>query len=263
MNPENGEVVMHEVTTRDGLHYFVDPADARAQHLIASAGEFNAASVRIFQSLLARRSWDLIIDVGANYGEMIAAIPPTFAGKIVAFEPNVLLLPFLRRTAERTGLQVDIRAQAAGRKNGAAQFAIDTAWSGQSSLVGVDTARPEQLVDVEVVTLDSQFRDSLPTTALVKIDVEGAEIDVLRGGSEFLFGLDDSALQVEILHMPHAQIAALATQWRMYFLSRGSLAPVRLPGADIGLAELYVTSGRFYQNDVILLPLPGARPLWE
>ena len=263
MTPEpDPQVVMQEVITRDGLHYFVDPTDARAQRLVDTSGEFNAVSVRIFQSLLARRPWDLVIDVGANYGEMIAAIPAGFKGDVVAFEPNEHLLPFLRRTAERTGLKVDIRAQAVGRRDGSAQFVIDPTWSGQSSLRGVETASPEQLVDIDVVTLDSQFRERLPTTALIKIDVEGAEIDVLKGGTEFLFGLDDSALQIEILHMPHEQIAALATQWRMYFLSRESLSPVRLPGGDTRLAELYVSSGRFYQNDVILLPVFGDRPLW-
>lgn len=263
MTTDEKGVAMDEVVTRDGLRYFVNPADARAQHLVSSAGEFNAVSVRIFQSLLARRSWDLVIDIGANYGEMVAAIPPGFAGEVVAYEPNVSLLPYLERTAAVSGVTVDIRAQAVGRRDGSASFVIDSEWSGQSSLVGVEGAQPEQLRDVDVVTLDSQFRDRLPTTALVKIDVEGAEIDVLKGGTEFLFGLVDSALQVEILHMPPEQIAALATQWKMYFLSRESLAPVRLPGGDTHLADLYVSSGRFYQNDVILLPVPGLRPLWQ
>ena len=266
---QTGQAGMQAITTHDGLRYFVDPTDGRAQALAASGGESNATSVRIFQALLARRPWDLVLDIGANYGEMIAAIPRDFAGQVIAFEPNLSLHPFLRRTAESNGVAVEIRSQAVGRKDGAASFRIDTAWSGMSSLVDtasarnypVETAPQHQIVDVEVVTLDSLFRSALPTTALVKIDVEGAEIDVLTGGSEFLHGLDDCAIQIEILRLSPTELARLATQWKMYFLSRTTLNPVRLPGGNERLADLYLASGRFYQNDAVLLPNRDDAPL--
>ncbi len=264
-----GPEAMREIITRDGLRYFVDPTDGRAQALSTSAGEFNAPSVRIFQALLARQRWDLILDIGANYGEMIAAIPPIFSGKVIAFEPNLHLHPFLRRTAESNGIAVEIRKEAVGRKDGAASFRIDRAWSGMSSLVDnasardypVETAEHHTIVDVEVRTLDSLFRRTPGTTALIKIDVEGAEIDVLTGGSEFLHGLDHCAIQIETLRLSPSDLAMLAARWKMYFFSHSRLNPVRLTGGDRRLAELYLASGRFYKNDVVLLPARDDTPL--
>ena len=252
---------MEEVVTRDGLRFVVDPSDGRGQELIASAGDFNVLSVRIFQALLARRRWDLVVDIGANYGEMIAAIPATYDAQVVAFEPNDHLHPFLRRTAELNDVAVSVRPEAVGRTDARARFALDRTWSGRSSLKCVAEARSTDLVDVDVVCLDSVFRGAQPSTALVKIDVEGGEGDVLAGAATFLAGLDDCAIQIEILHMAAEEIAAIAGQWKTYLVSRTTLAPVRLPGDDSGLAALYVGSGRFYQNDAVLLPRTTDLPL--
>ena len=260
---------MQEITTLDGLRYFIDPTDGRAQARATPGGESNATSVRIFQALLARRQWDLVLDIGAGYGEMIAAIPPTYSSKVIAFEPDLRLHPFLRRTSDSHGIAAEIRAQAVGRKDGAGTFWIDTARSGVFSLIDhasarddqVETAAQHRVVDVEVVTLDSLFRSALPTTALVKIDVDGTEVDVLTGGSEFLHRLDHCAIQIKIVRMSPSDVATLATQWKMYFLSQSTLNPVRLSGGDARLAELYVASGRFYQDDVVLLPNRDDTPL--
>jgi Methyltransferase FkbM domain len=109
-----------------------------------------------------------------------------------------------------------------------------------------------------VVTLDTLFRSHPTDNALVKIDVEGAEGDVLAGGLEFLNGLSDCAIQLEVLHMPAEQIASIAKQWKMYVFSADSLRTVRLPGGEPELAARYIDSTRFYQNDAILLPLDKA-----
>lgn len=252
---------MEVVRTPAGLRFAVDPSDGRGRELIASAGGFNVLSMRIFQALLARRRWDLILDVGANYGEMIAAVPSTYEGQVIAFEPNTRLHPYLRRTAELNGVDVTIRPEAVGRTDGHAQFVVDSAWTGKSSLHGVPDASAADLVDVDVVSLDSVFRGAQPATALVKIDVEGAESEVLTGGAEFFTRLDDCAVQIEILHMAADEIATIAGRWKMYLLSRTTLAPVRLPGNDAALAAQYINSHRFYQNDAVLLPLTEDQPL--
>lgn len=245
---------MTEITTTDGLRYWVDPADGRAQVLIETAGEFNARSVRIFQSLLARRPWDLALDIGSNYGEMIAALGGARVGRTLAFEPNPSLHPYLRRTAGTNGVDLELVPRAVGRSAGTARFFLDQEWSGSSSLMSGQTDHATTETEVEVVTLDEYFVDDPARSALIKIDVEGAECDVLRGGLGFLKGLDDYAIQLEILHMPPEDIAWLAATWRMYVFSADSLRPVRLPGNHPELARVYVSSTRFYQNDAMLLP---------
>lgn len=247
-----------EIVTREGLRYAVDPLDARAQALIASAGEFNLRSVRVFRGLLGLRDWDLVVDIGANYGEMISALQGCRVPRVLAFEPNTRLHPYLHRTAQLNGVALEIRPEAVGARTGRAQFQIDLEWSGTSSLIPGTAGHRTETTEVEVITLDDWFATDPARTALIKMDVEGAELDVLAGAERFLAGLDDCAVQFELLHMAPPDIAALAARWRLYLISAESLAWVRMPGGLPALVEAFLATGRFYQNDALLLPKNSA-----
>ncbi len=244
-----------EVVTRDGLRFYVNPRDERGKILIETSGEFNAKSVRIFQSLLARRQWELVIDIGSNYGEMIAALTQYDAARVVAFEPNCSLHSYLKHTAKENNVYVDLQHCAVGKTSGHEMFMVDTHWSGRSSLKFSPDSCTKSVQSVEVVTLDEFFNSSTCSTALLKIDVEGFELEVLEGSRKFLSSLEEYAIQIEILHMKKEDIAMLANQWRMYFFSTESLAPIRLPGGETSIVDLYLESGYFYVNDAVLLPL--------
>lgn len=122
------------------------------------------------------------VDVGGSQGEIIGRmceIAPT--GRHVCFEPQ----PALAR-ALRAGLPtVEVHEVALGVETGEAAFQVVPEADGFSGLRATDlpvTAERRE-VRVQVRRLDDVV-DGDP--ALVKIDVEGGEADVLRGAVELL-----------------------------------------------------------------------------
>jgi FkbM family methyltransferase len=52
----------------------------------------------MWKLLIAADSWAHMIDVGANYGEMLVKVELTPAAKVIAVEPNPRVVPYLERT---------------------------------------------------------------------------------------------------------------------------------------------------------------------
>jgi FkbM family methyltransferase len=127
----------------------------------------------------------LYVDVGANRGQVLGAatgIAP--AGRQIAFEP----IPALAAEVRRAFPAVDCREMALSAQPGVAEFChfrTMDGWSGlrRSPEISDELGDPE-FIEVRVSTLDAEL-DGL-TPSVVKIDVEGAELEVLQGGRSLL-----------------------------------------------------------------------------
>ncbi len=126
------------------------------------------------------------IDIGTNRGQVLAQAALVAPGaRLVAFEPVPALAAQLRTSFP--GL--DCRELALGATEGPAEFThfrkLD-GWSGlrRSPAISDDRGAPEQ-IEVRVSTLDRELAGG-PEPDVVKIDVEGGELDVLCGGRETL-----------------------------------------------------------------------------
>jgi FkbM family methyltransferase len=131
---------------------------------------------------------DVFYDVGANVGflSLLAAKSVGPGGHVYCFEPQPSVLPLLTRNLEQNGYSnYDVIEAAVSDRPGRAKLELNVRGrSGEARLTsaraGHDTAslHTGHAVDVRVVTLDEL---DLPAARLVKIDVEGAESQVLRG----------------------------------------------------------------------------------
>jgi FkbM family methyltransferase len=128
------------------------------------------------------------VDVGTNRGQVLAeAALVAPRARLTAFEPVPALAAQLRASFPA----LDCRELAIGAAEGAAQFThfrkLD-GWSGlrRSPAISDERGAPEQ-IEVRVSTLDRELAGG-PAPDVVKIDVEGGELDVLRGGRETLSG---------------------------------------------------------------------------
>lgn len=128
----------------------------------------------------------VIYDVGANIGLYTIAFAANRSRIVHSFEPSELALPYLRRNVSTNRLQyVQVHPVLLSDAPGTRNFVLDhltTAQShvGDSSECGISTG---------CIDLDSYVREhSLPAPDLVKIDVEGHDLSVLRGMANVLSG---------------------------------------------------------------------------
>ena len=152
---------------------------------------------RIIKSIL--KPGDHAIDVGAGVAmhtvSMAQSVGPD--GTVDAFEPEPRLQSCLRKAFSLNGLdQVTLHPAAVGCTDGEAPFFVSTT-IGHSSLYALDTERETgEALRVPIRTLDSVI-DSNADVNLMKVDVEGAETDVIRGAKRVISRSSDCAIVAE------------------------------------------------------------------
>lgn len=147
---------------------------------------WNAEEYRAFRA--AVRPGAVILDVGANVGAytLLFAMWSGPAGRVFAFEPAPAARAGLRLHLDLNGVadRVETIAAAAAAHVGSARFRIDGASGGNALMDAASAAGPA--IEVETTTLDAFCRARKLRPDVVKIDVEGAELDVLRGARDVL-----------------------------------------------------------------------------
>jgi FkbM family methyltransferase len=138
---------------------------------------------------------DTFLDVGASIGRwtLPAAKMVGPAGRVLAFEPVQRMAGALRKSAWANRFaQVRVFEVALSNCAGEADFSVEKENSGGSRLGRMpdDSRRTFSSHRVKVSTLDDIVRaEGLKTVALVKIDVEGFEAEVLQGATRTLMEL--------------------------------------------------------------------------
>lgn len=128
----------------------------------------------------------LAIDVGANVGfqTMLMAEGVGGRGRVVAFEPEALNRRLLERVVRRKKLaNVTIVGAALGARQGTTSLYLNPDHPGDHRTWQARGLAGTQATPVPLTTLDhylEQRGETLPVS-LVKIDVQGAELQVLQG----------------------------------------------------------------------------------
>ncbi len=134
----------------------------------------------------ALRCGGLFIDVGANVGTY-TIWAAELGAEVIALEPADDTFALLRENIELNGYQVTAVRAAAGDHCGTARFT-----AGRDAGNSLDPAGP---VEARLVTVDSLIGDRYVTG--MKVDVEGFEIDVLRGCERALADRRIGLIQLE------------------------------------------------------------------
>lgn len=155
------------------------------------AGSFTvAAESAAAISLLppASRSRLTAVDIGANIGDWTAALlARNPAAAVTCFEPSEIAFARLSDRFAHTP-NVQLLPLAIGRDPGTAQLWADQPGSGLASLTrrrldhfGLDFSHSET---VQMVCLDDWCSEAGCTPDLIKLDIEGHEMDALAGGQD-------------------------------------------------------------------------------
>ncbi len=127
---------------------------------------------------------DTCLDIGANVGAITVAMADAVgpSGKVYAFEPGPGIFDRLRRNIGlNPGLEkiVDMVNLGVSDRSGILYWNESVVWPGNASLLSPDG------IEVNVVTIDEYFAAvDMSGLKFVKIDVEGMEYEVLKGGAE-------------------------------------------------------------------------------
>jgi FkbM family methyltransferase len=147
------------------------------------------------QLLLEWLAVDVLFDVGANAGQYASAIRNWgYKGQIVSFEPVAAAFRELEVAAQNDPRWA-VRHIGLGERGGEAEINVSAGTQASSVLPmaerHVDLFPQERYVGTErirIETLDSASAEFLEPSACVavKLDVQGYEMNVLRGGAELL-----------------------------------------------------------------------------
>jgi FkbM family methyltransferase len=124
-------------------------------------------------------------DIGANVGfvTILAARLVGPAGRVVAFEPVPENVAAIRENVALNGIDwVEVRQTAVGRSSGSASFIVsDVSAFSRLASVSVPTGARES-IEVAVSAIDELMSaGELPVPDVVKIDIEGAELEAIAG----------------------------------------------------------------------------------
>ncbi len=134
------------------------------------------------------RPGDIVCDVGANKGSFLFWLSAWVgAGRVVAFEPQPGLAGALAEVCRAVRLDnVTVEAKAVFSSSGEQELFLPTGHQPGASL-NAHVVQGERFTTLSVPTiaLDDYFKSNDRIT-LLKIDVEGAELDALKGAERIL-----------------------------------------------------------------------------
>jgi FkbM family methyltransferase len=161
----------------EGLHFYGDEVH-RAYLEAISRHERETYMAELFQRAVS--PGDVIVDVGAFLGYFaLLAVNAASRARAYAFEPDPRDFPWLSHNIEANGLGDRVQALSTALSDRPGWVTLYLAQEDQTQSSVYPLTNHGRSVQVEAVTLDAFLGDTVPD--IVKIDVEGAELQALEG----------------------------------------------------------------------------------
>jgi FkbM family methyltransferase len=232
-----GESTLATIQGIDRLKVVADFADERILEVIHEIRGENP-EYRVMKLLLPPGG--TFVDVGANFGtfSLLASRIVGAAGSVIAFEPQRRLVSLIERSVELSGAtNCEVMQAACGRNRGELPLLVPDDDSGRAGFFPGFSGRKKHTSEhVNVIPLDSL---QLGSISLIKIDVEGSEMDVLAGAQETLRHLKP-AVMIELNPWSAAaagRIPAAVIEW-LQAIGYNKLSVVERYPERIGATEL-------------------------
>jgi FkbM family methyltransferase len=196
------------------------------------------------------RPGDVVIDCGAHLGlySLIAARALDNTGTILAVEPNPGITKLLRENLDACGATC-ARIVEAAVSSAVGEAALHVGADSRAAYAGLSAAIDHTgTVHVRTVSIDALLeREGVAAASLLKIDVEGAELDVIEGARASIATGALPLLMVEFSE--HNLLRAGHTSRELYeALTSSGYSVCRFDDARRELAPCTVTEPVWYEN---------------
>ena len=142
---------------------------------------------RVYERYFEIEKGDVLIDVGAGIGEftILAGVKVGNEGCVLAIEPEPRNFAYLKTNVKLNKLKnVKLCRKAIAEYKGRAKlYVLDNGCTGHSLI----PRKRAKAIEVEVDTLDNVVNSyALDKIDFIKVNVEGAEVNVIKGGRKVL-----------------------------------------------------------------------------
>ncbi len=192
----------------DDTPIYVNAGDIGGPANIINGGRYEEDNIGVLASFL--RDDSVFLDIGANVGIFSLRLAPRLKnfGQIHAFEPHPLMQDLLARNLHLNGLGGTITVHPVGVSdhNGTVAIGYPREHLGGGSVVyGANTEM--EIIEADLRTIDDLFGPGFRAD-VVKIDVEGHELQVLRGMERTIDSSPDMKILFENLGVGNHEVRA-------------------------------------------------------
>lgn len=188
-------------STNEGIKVKLNAQEALTLGIVY-LGTINKYETKILKTII--KPGDIVIDIGAyvdGWYTLLAAKLTGNKGHVYAFEPHPIYYQRLKENVQLNRLtNVTLERLGVFNKNGSftfyeAQFGSSII---KSQVVAMTKIKPKEIT-IQTTTLDTYVKTkNIRHVSLIKIDVEGAEMSVLKGGNRLLRSKNAPDLVVEV-----------------------------------------------------------------
>jgi FkbM family methyltransferase len=191
---------------------YLDPRDIAITPHIVLEGIWEKWVTLAWLSILQKQD-AIVFDIGANngyYGMLAAKELDNKKGKVVLFEPNPNLLPYIHKTLSVNWLNENtiVEPLAVSDSNGTAQLNVLKDYTGSSSMHSLEyldsylshkmQVEAEEVVEVRTVTIDSYCKShNIDHVDIAIIDIEGYEEKAYQGMGKTIAASPDMIFFIE------------------------------------------------------------------
>lgn len=144
-------------------------------------------SMRLMKEFNSKRNDAVVFDIGANFGYLSLVWANSIAknGKVIAFEPNPNVFKSFKKSISSNNLEsiIQLNNKAVGIREGEIELYLNSTTSNTLNLDGAN----KNGISIGMISIDSFTQNhNIEKCDLIKIDVDGIELDILRGAQNFI-----------------------------------------------------------------------------